>query len=333
MNLKTTEKAPPIIRDFLLYNETIKGKSKTTIDEYFLDLQTFFRYIKMSRSLVDDTCEFEDISISDIDIDLIKSITVTDLYGFMVYCKNDRSNSSTTRARKTSTIRIFFKYLLRVNLIDNNPAEQLEAPKIGKTLPKHLTLEQSIKLLNAVDGQYKERDYCILTLFLNCGLRLSELCNLNLSDIRSDNSLRIKGKGNKERIVYLNDACVKAIKAYLPHRPVEGVKASDKNALFLSRFKKRISNKTVQHIVYSNLKKAGLDGNGFSAHKLRHTAATLMYQHGNVDIRVLKEILGHENLGTTQIYTHVSNQQTKAAIDSNPLAKLSNKPKKEKTEG
>ncbi|HHW46435.1 MAG TPA: tyrosine recombinase XerC [Clostridiales bacterium] len=332
MKITPAQKAPPIIRDFLLYNETVKGKSRTTIDEYFLDLQTFFRYIKMSKNLVTDSCEFEDISISDIDMDLIKSITVTDLYSFMVFCKNERSNSTTTRARKTSTIRSFFKYLKRINLIDVNPAEQLETPKIGKTLPKYLTLEQSVKLLHSVDGPFKERDYCILTLFLNCGLRLSELCNLNLSDIRSDNSLRIKGKGNKERIVYLNDACIKAIKAYLPHRPVEGVKASDKDALFLSKFRKRISTKTVQHIVYSYLKKAGLDGSGFSAHKLRHTAATLMYQHGNVDIRILKEILGHENLGTTQIYTHVSNEQTKAAISSNPLAKLASNDK-EKTEG
>lgn len=333
MKLTAAQNVPAIIRDFLLYNETVKGKSRTTINEYYLDLQTFFRYIKMSKNLVPDICEFNDISISDVDIELIKSITVTDLYAFMVYCKNDRSNSTTTRARKTSTIRSFFKYLKRVNLIDENPAEQLESPKIGRTLPKHLTLEQSVKLLNSVDGPFKERDYCILTLFLNCGLRLSELCNLNLSDIRSDNSLRIKGKGNKERIVYLNDACIKALKAYLPHRPVEGVKASDKDALFLSKFKKRISAKTVQHIVYSNLKKAGLDGHGFSAHKLRHTAATLMYQYGNVDIRVLKEILGHENLGTTQIYTHVSNQQTKAAIASNPLAKLAGDTKQQKTEG
>ncbi len=313
--------APPIIRDFLTYSESIKGKSSTSIDEYYLDLQTFFRYIKQMRGLVDKNTEFSDISISDIDISLIKTITLSDIYAFLVFCKNDRGNSAATRARKGSTIRIFFKYLtFQVHLLDSNPAELLESPKMKKSLPKHLTLDESRKLLDAVDGNNKERDYCILTLFLNCGMRLSELCGLNLSDIGSDGSLRILGKGNKERIVYLNEACVEAIVAYLPYRPVDGVPATEKNALFLSRNKKRISNKTVQHIVYTCLEKAGLSGRGLSTHKLRHTAATLMYQHGNVDIRVLKDILGHANLGTTQIYTHVSNEQVRNALSSNPLS-------------
>ncbi len=313
--------APPIIRDFLTYSESIKGKSSNSIDEYYLDLQTFFRYIKQMRGLVGSDVEFSDISISDVDISLIKTITLSDIYAFLVFCKNDRGNNAATRARKGSTIRVFFKYLtFQVHLLDSNPAELLESPKTKKSLPKHLTLDESRKLLDSVDGNNKERDYCILTLFLNCGMRLSELCGLNITDIGSDGSLRILGKGNKERIVYLNDACVNSIVAYLPHRPVDCVPATEKNALFLSRNKKRISNKTVQHIVYTCLERAGLSGRGLSTHKLRHTAATLMYQHGNVDIRVLKDILGHANLGTTQIYTHVSNEQVRNALSSNPLS-------------
>lgn len=314
--------APPLIRDFLTYNDTIKGKSSTSIEEYYRDLVTFFRYLKLSRGLVSEETDFQDIEINDVNIDFIKSVTLSDLFSFLVYCKNERGNNAKTRARKTSTLRIFFKYLtVQVHILEVNPAQQLETPKLKSSLPAHLSLEESINLLNSIDGPFKQRDYCIITLFLNCGLRLSELCGLNLFDIRDNGSMRVLGKGNKERIVYLNDACFSAINAYLPYRPVDGVLAKDKNALFLSKRKQRISNKTVQHIVYMSLDRAGLSGRGLSTHKLRHTAATLMYQHGNVDIRVLKEILGHENLGTTQIYTHVSNEQVKHAIDANPLSK------------
>lgn len=315
--------SPPILRDFLTYSETIRGKSAKSVEEYYLDLQTFFRYLLSIRGLVSKDTEFEKISISDVDAELLSSVTISDLYSFIVFCKNERGNNTATRARKTSTLRIFFKYLTsQIHLLEVNPAELLEAPKVKTALPRHLTLEESLELLSSVDGPNKERDYCILTLFLNCGMRLSELCGLNLSDIRPDGTLRLLGKGNKERIVYLNDACTSAISAYLAVRPNEGVKGDDKNALFISRNKKRISNKTVQHLVQVYLDKAGLSGLGFSTHKLRHTAATLMYQHGNVDIRVLKDILGHANLGTTQIYTHISDKQIKQAIDSNPLSSV-----------
>lgn len=318
--------APPIIRDFLTYSESIRGKSSNSIDEYYHDLQTFFRYIKMARRLDGGAEKFEDISIEDVDINLIRTVTLSDIYAFLVYCKNERGNGAAARARKGSTLRVFFKYLTsHMHLLEQNPAELLESPKLKKSLPKHLTLDESKKLLNSVDGKYKERDYCIITLFLNCGMRLSELCGLNLSDIGSDGSIRILGKGNKERVVYLNSACVESIAAYLPNRPVDGVPLTDKNALFLSRNKKRISNKTVQHIVYTALERAGLGDRGLSVHKLRHTAATLMYQHGNVDIRVLKDILGHENLGTTQIYTHVSDEQVKSALEANPLSSVKHK--------
>lgn len=319
---------PPVIRDFLTYSEVIKGKSAKSVEEYYFDLQTFFRYILLIRGKVDRETDFENIDIACVDAELIKTVTISDLYSFIVFCKEERGNSAATRARKTSTLRIFFKYLSsQIHLLENNPAELLESPKVKSALPKHLTLENSLELLLAVDGPNKERDYCILTLFLNCGMRLSELCGLNLSDIRSDGTLRLLGKGNKERIVYINDACSDAIKAYLAVRPNDGINYNDRNALFISRNKRRISNKTVQHIVKTYLEKAGLGGQGFSTHKLRHTAATLMYQHGNVDIRVLKDILGHSNLGTTQIYTHISDSQIKNAIDSNPLSNVKNNKK------
>ena len=277
----------------------------------------------MYRGIVSADTEFNEIAINDIDAKFLRSVTLSEVYEFLVFCKNERNNNSLTRARKSSSLRSFFKYLtVKRNILDVNPIDQLDSPKSKKTLPKYLTLEQSIDLLNSVSGDYKERDYCILTLFLNCGFRLSELCGLNVTDVRSDNSIRVLGKGNKERIVYLNDACVDAINNYLKVRPVDGVPADHKKALFLSRLKKRISRKTVQHIVYMSLEKIGLDGQGYSVHKLRHTAATLMYQHGNVDIRVLKDILGHADLGTTQIYTHLSNAQIKDAVESNPLSNI-----------
>lgn len=326
MKLEVLQKCPPIIRDFLTYNETIRGKSSRSVEGYFIDLQNFFRYILFIRGLVDGKSEFEEIEISPVNLELIKTITISDLYAYLVFCKNERGNNAATRARKTSTLRIFFRYMCeQTHQLERNPALMLESPKIKQSLPKHLTLENSLELLNSVEGANQKRDYCILTLFLNCGLRLAELCSLNIGDIKPDGSMTVTGKGNKERLVYLNPACQAAITEYLSVRPNEDVNYADRNALFISRNHRRISPKTVQHIVKTYLEKAGLGGQGFSTHKLRHTAATLMYQHGQVDIRVLKDILGHSNLGTTQIYTHVSDSQIKNAVDSNPLSSVKSK--------
>ncbi len=326
MKLEILNSCPAFLRDFLTYNETIKGKSSRSAEGYYIDLRTFFRYMLLVRGIAPKDAEFNEIDISTADIELVRSVTISDLYAFMVYCKDELKNNTATRARKTSTLRIFFKYMsVQTHQIPTNPAELLESPKVKQSLPRHLTLENSLELLNSVDGINERRDYCILTLFLNCGLRLSELCGLNLSDISSDGIMTVTGKGNKERAVYLNDSCLAAVKAYLAVRPNEGIVATDRNALFISRNHRRISPKTVQHIVKTHLEKAGLGGMGFSTHKLRHTAATLMYQHGDVDIRVLKDILGHANLGTTQIYTHVSDAQIKRAVDANPLSKVKDK--------
>lgn len=321
MNTNYLKESPQIIKEFLGYMQTIKGKSERTVNEYYIDLRTFFRYIKISKGLVNNSEQFDKIDISDIDIELIKDITLTDVFEYMNYLMNERKNGASARSRKSSSLRTFFKYLTnKTGKLKVNPLVELENPKIKSSLPKYLSLEQSIELLNSVDGDFKERDYCILTLFLNCGMRLSELVGINLNDIKSDNTLKITGKGNKERIVYLNDACIMAIDKYKSVRPVDGV--LDKKALFLSKRKQRISPKTVQFIVNKYLKKIGLDNQGYSVHKLRHTAATLMYQYGKVDIRILKDILGHENLGTTQIYTHISNEQMKQASLSNPISQI-----------
>lgn len=309
---------PMLVQQYLIYLEAIKGHSELSVIEYASDLRTFFRYMSRLKNLCPKNFDDEEIDISGIDIDFIKSITLMDAYQFLIYCKNERKNSESTRARRVVSIRRFFSYLTdNLGMLENNPMKTLDAPKTRKSLPKYLSLEEAEKLLSVVDGKYKERDYAILTLFLNCGMRLSELVSIDYNDIKSDNSLTIIGKGNKERKVYLNKACIDAVNAYMKVRAHDGVK--DK-ALFLSSRSQRISVKTVQHIVYSYLDKAGLGDRGLSVHKLRHTAATLMYQHGNVDVLLLKEILGHENLGTTEIYTHVSDDAAKKAIESNPLS-------------
>lgn len=326
MSPELLAESPPIIREFLGYVETIRGKSPKTVEEYYLDLRTFFRYIKMHRGLVPQDINFEKISISDIDLDLIKTIDLTQVFEYMNYLSSVRKNSPKTRARKVSSLRSFFKYLTnKVSKLEVNPVKELETPKLKKSLPKYLTLEQSLELLSNVDGKTKERDYCILILFLNCGMRLSELVGLNLTDVHFGNStVNITGKGNKERIVYLNDACTDALERYLAVRPRDGL--IDRKALFISSQRKRISPKTVQYIVKKYLARIDLGGPGYSVHKLRHTAATLMYQHGHVDIRVLKDILGHENLGTTEIYTHLSSEQMATAAQANPLSHVKQRP-------
>ena len=321
MAAKFQDEAFPILKDYLYYKQTIQNKSLKTVDEYFIDLRTFFRYMKICRGLVSSDVDFDKIKIDDITEDLVKSVKLNDAYEYMDYLIRERNNKSAARARKCSSLKGFYSFLhKKKHLISVDPVSELEIPKKKKALPKYLTLEQSIELLNAVDGEYKERDYAILTLFLNCGLRVSEMAGLNYTDIRQDNTMRVLGKGNKERIVYLNKACLSAVKDYMEVRPVDGVK--DKYALFISRNRNRMSIKTIQAMVYKYLEKIGLNAQGFSCHKLRHTAATLMYQYGDVDVRVLKEVLGHENLGTTEIYTHLSNEQLQKAADNNPLSKI-----------
>ena len=310
---------PAIIRDFLTYHETIQGHSKRTVDEYFLDLRTFFRFMKLEKGFVPYTNELKEISIQDVDISLIRSINVTDVYSFMNYLSRKRNLGAPARARKIATIRSFYKYLTnKAKLLTENPMQDLDAPRTQKTLPKYLTLEQSICLLESIEGSNQERDYCILTLFLNCGLRISELAGLNITDVQ-DNQLRVLGKGNKERIVFLNPACRQALDNWLEIRNTSATR--DPKALFLTRNHTRITTDGIHYMVKQRLKKAGLDAAQYSSHKLRHTAATLMLKNG-VDVRTLQEVLGHEHLNTTQIYTHVDNENLRLAADANPLGKL-----------
>ena len=311
----------------MIYHETIKGHSKKTVEEYYLDLRTFFRYLKVIRGIVPRNTELEEISISDIDIDFVKSVTVTEVYEYLAFLSRDRvknqrsreteyGTKASTRARKVSTLRSFYKYLAtKAKLIEVNPLQDLDVPKIPSTLPRYLTLPEAQSLLSSVDGKNKERDYCILCIFLNCGLRISEIVGLNIQDIREDH-IRVFGKGSKERVVYINDACADAINQYLNVR--KSIAAIDKNALFLSNRRTRMSREAVHSMVKNSLKRAGLDAEKYSSHKLRHTAATLMLQNG-VDVRTLQELLGHDNLNTTQIYTHIDNSELRTAADANPL--------------
>ena len=329
--------SPPILRDFLSYHETIKAHSQKTVDEYFLDLRNFFRYLKQSRDPSLRDLPLNEISIMDVDLDFVKSVTLTDIYAYMTYLSRDRvlhQNSdasdyglnAASRARKIATIRSFYNYLTnKAHLLDVNPCKDLDSPRIKKTLPKYLTLDESVQLLQSVDGQNRERDYCILTIFLNCGLRISELCGLDLQDIQDD-ALRVLGKGNKVRIVYLNDACKDALNDYLAvRRPITG---RDHNALFLSTRNDRISRSSVHALVKKHLSAAGLDASEYSSHKLRHTAATLMLQNG-VDVKAVQEVLGHEHLNTTEIYTHIDNDALRVAAKANPLSRVKVKKGKE----
>ena len=321
---------PQILRDFLTYHENIKGQSPKTISEYYLDLRMFLRFIKLMRSDMPIRTNIDDISIRDIDISFIRGITTSDVFDFLSYLANDRTPNPeaavpdfgitpTSRARKLSAIKSFYKYLtVRTKQLEDNPVADLEYPKLRKSLPKYLTLEQSAALLQAVSGPNEKRDYAILMLFLNCGIRRSELVGLNLTDVYEDR-IRVVGKGNKERFVYFGASCRKAIDAYLPERNKKTL--SDNKALFGSRDNNRISVTAVHRLVKKYLLAAGLDANNFSAHKLRHTAATMMLS-GGVDVKTVQEVLGHENLNTTQIYTHIENTELKIAAEANPLSKL-----------
>lgn len=317
------------VQQFAIYKRTIQGCSEKTVNEYMLDLRTFFRYlIAIERGIDINSNAFTEIDVSIIDVEYLSKIKTEQIYEFLFYTGDSRNNMWSAKARKLSAIKGLYKYLtIKKNYFEDNPAINIESPKPKKTLPKFLDLDESMLLLEAIqndpESTTKERDYCIVTLFLNCGMRLSELVGINLTDIdRELRSLRVLGKGNKERIIYLNAACQTVLKEYIAIRTSPRYENVQTKALFLSRLNKRISTKTVQWMVYKYLDMAGLEAKHFSVHKLRHTAATLMYQSGNVDVRVLKDILGHEQLNTTQIYTHVSNENMRSAMEQNPLAKI-----------
>lgn len=320
--------APEILRNFLIYHQTIKGHSAKTVEEYFFDLRTFFRYLKMEKNKMPYDTSLDTIDIMDIDLDFVKTIQLTDVYNYMNYLGTERSTrhndpnatvgvKASTRARKVATIRTYFKYLTnKEKLLDQNPVQDLDSPRVQKSLPQYLNMDESVELLDSVEGRNQVRDYCILCLFLNCGLRIAELVGLDCTDIKED-QLRVLGKGNKERILFLNDACLDALNDWLVVRESKNLK--NVNALFVTGRNTRITTAAVHKLVKKHISAAGLDSSKLSSHKLRHTAATLMLQSG-VDVRTLQEVLGHENLNTTQIYTHVDNENLRNAANSNPLA-------------
>ena len=322
---------PAVLRDFLSYHETIKGQSPRTISEYYLDLRMFLRFMKLMKQDMPLDTDLESISIQDVDLDFLRGITTSDVYDFLSYLSSDRIARPDTRipeigigtaarARKLSAIKSFYKYLtVRTKMLGQNPVQDMEFPKLRKSLPRYLTLEQTARLLQSVQGVNAARDYAILSVFLNCGIRRSELVGLNLTDIYEDR-LRVVGKGNKERMVYFGESCQEALDDYLLERQ-QIHDASDPKALFLSRDKNRISVTAVHRLVKEHLLAAGLDPDQFSAHKLRHTAATMMLS-GGVDVKTVQEVLGHENLNTTQIYTHIESTELKIAAEANPISKL-----------
>lgn len=336
------KESPAILRDFLVYHESIQAHSRRTVDEYFLDLRNFFRFILLDRGVVPADTPMDEISIVNVDLPLVRSITLTDVYAYLNYLSRDRAvhpNSpdgyhglnAASRARKVAAIRSFYKYLTtKAKLLEENPMQDLDAPRLKKSLPKYLNLEESLSLLDGVDGPNQARDYCILTLFLNCGLRISELVGLNTTDIK-DNQMRVLGKGGKERILYLNDACLQALDDWRTER--DTITLLDRNALFISpRTRKRLTTAAVHKLVKKHLSAAGLDSTQYSSHKLRHTAATLMLQNG-VDVRTLQEVLGHDHLNTTQIYTHVDSEDLRTAARANPLASVKKRGRPPKSDG
>lgn len=320
MNAEELKKLPPVLTGFMTNLEAVKGKSHLTALEYLLDLRTFFRYLLMARDGLADDDALEQMDISSVDLEFLKQATLSDAYEFIIYCKNVRGNGVASRARKVASLRAFFDYLtITTGQLESNPLTRLSPPTIKRPLPKYLSLEECETLLSCIDGKYRQRDYAIVLLFMSCGLRLSELVGINLSDLKQDHTLTVTGKGSKQRVLFLNESCRAAIQEYLKVRPADGVKGSDRNALFLSQQKRRISKPTVQKMIEKYIGMAGLANKGYSTHTLRHTAATLLYQHADVDILVLKELLGHENLNTTTIYTHLTGSAVKEALEKNPL--------------
>lgn len=318
---ETSPKIPPRLKEFISYLTTVKGKSVNTVQAYTYDLSIFFRFVLIYKGIVPSDSEFEEIDLTLVNDSLLAAIDLSTLYAFLAFLENQRENSSYARARKVAALKTFFKFLYsKIHMIKEDPTADLESPRIRKRNPVYLSLDESVSLLQSMDKTHRDyhRDYCMLTLFLNCGMRISELVSIQRKMIRED-TLRIIGKGNKERTVYLNRACLEAIESHLAHLSLDGVKEEHRDYLFLSSHKMPISKRTVERLVKKHIANAGISGGKYTPHKLRHTAATLMYKHGNVDIRALQTILGHENLTATQIYTHVDNEQLRESIASNPL--------------
>lgn len=326
------KECPAYLNEFFTYQRVVKIKSERTLESYYIDLRLFLRYVKMIKNGISPETPMNRITISDVPLEYVRDFSKLDILNYLSYVATERNNTAKTRHRKLASLKVFYKCLYRdLNLIPNDPTKDVDYPKMHEHLPKFLTLDDSIRLLQNMNSEdpYYYRDYCIITLFINCGMRLSELVGINMQDVNLDErSLRLLGKGNKERIIHINDACASALVQYLNERTSSPI---ERDALFLSKRGTRITNRRVQQIVDNALKDSHLDNQGYSTHKLRHTAATLMYQHGNVDTLILKEILGHKSISTTEIYTHIANESVKEAMDASPLANIQNTKKPSKS--
>ncbi|MBR6394377.1 MAG: tyrosine recombinase XerC [Ruminococcus sp.] len=326
MNSYNNSNNPEFLNNYLMHLKIVKLLSERTIEEYYLDIRLFLRYVHGTGEK-----DVTEVNISDMTEDELKKITVSDIYNFIFFTADDRNNAERSRYRKISALRSFFKYLEKVaNIIEKDPTKDLDVRTPKAARPKFLSLKESLRLLEASDKSDSKRDYCIITIFLNCGIRLSELVGININDIDLfECRMTVLGKGNKHRTVYLNSACMDAINKYLEIRKSDP-EASNEPALFISNQKRRISKRRVQQIVESTLEKAGLDGKGITTHKLRHTAATLMYQYGDADVLQLKELLGHASISTTEIYTHLNDDNVRNAVESNPLSNIKSSNKDDK---
>ena len=325
---KPFEDASPDIVEYVRYLEVIAGKSANTAFNYYCDLRNFSKFMKRRRGLVPDDMEMKDIDPKGLDTAFWGSVSKEDIYEYLYFLSRECGNKKSSTARRLASLHGFYDYLVnQVNRLKQNPTASIRPPKQDKVLPKYLTAEQSKDLLECTQTQsdFPERDYCMVVLFLNCGMRLAELVGMDLEDIDLEQrQIRLFGKGHKERMVYLNDACVEALQLYLKKRnAMEGLNPREKAVFLTRRRKERIGNRRVEQLITGAMKAAGLKG--FSTHKLRHTAATLMYQTGNVDILTLKQLLGHSSVGTTQIYTHLQEFQVRAAIEQNPLGTVTQK--------
>lgn len=334
--LKYQKQTPEFLNNYLKYKACIEFKSKKTADETYYDLRTLLRYIKLLKTDKDKIStitsdEFRKISIIDISLADLNNITPNNLEKYIIFLSVTLNNDTKTRNRKLASLKKFFEYLESNNFINRNPAKNMSSGRIEKRIPKHLSLIESKQLLaNTIksNSRFKIRNYAIICIFLNCSLRLSELTSINLSDLKLDDSeqtLRVHGKGNKERIIYLNAAVCEAIQSYLEIRPKLGKDNKDYNALFISGQNKRISNRAVQTLIKDALLTL-LDENPYKykyhTHSLRHTGATLLYNEKDINIFVLKRILGHECLEATEIYTHVSDRKLKEIMENCTISSI-----------
>lgn len=330
--LEYQKQSPEFLNNYLKYVRYITFRAETTVDETYFDLRTFFRFVKIinidkERIYNISVSEFKNTTIIDVTLEHINKVTQDTITKFLYFCSDTLENDVKTRNRKLASVRKFFEYLSTNNLILYNPAEHFKSARVEERVANCLNLKQSKTLLSKTinsNQRFKIRNYAMTCLFLNCGVRLTELIEINLTNFKLDEkTLKVRGKGNIERILYLNDATCEAIQEYLKVRPKLGIENPDHKALFISGQNKRISQRSVQTIMDQELYMTfGEKRKGYHTHTLRHTSATLMYNENDTDIVVIRKILGHKSLSTTEKYTHVSSKKMKAFMENCTISSI-----------